>query len=193
MTRKTFNTLVDGTAFAGFLLLAASGVLMRYVLPPGSGRFATVWGLDRHAWGALHFWIAGALLAVLGLHLLLHWRWISVVVRGTPREASGRRAALGLVGILALLGLALAPLVSPVERRGRTAGTHGSVQDRTIRGPETLRRAAAARGLDPADILLRLGLPADAPVDEPLGPWLRLHGLSMHDLRQAVDALEEAN
>ena len=47
---------IRGLAFAGFVLLITTGVLMRYVLPPGSGRRAAIWGLDRHGWGDLHFW-----------------------------------------------------------------------------------------------------------------------------------------
>ena len=88
MRIPTRNFLVDALAFTVFVLLTASGVLMRYVLPPGSGRFTTVWGLDRHEWGSIHFWIAIGLLAALALHLFLHWRWIVYTIKGRRGRAT---------------------------------------------------------------------------------------------------------
>jgi hypothetical protein len=121
--RTTLNAVVDGLAFAGFVLLVATGVLMRWTLPPGSGRHTTVWGLDRHDWGAMHFWVSVALLAALAVHLVLHWRWIATVAsRGEGHERSRLRVALGLVALAALLALAVAPFVSPVEQAPRHDG-----------------------------------------------------------------------
>jgi amino acid transporter len=66
MERSTLNLSIDGFAFAGFVLLTTTGVLLRYVLPPGSGHYSTIWGLDRHEWGGIHFWIAVVFFSVLG-------------------------------------------------------------------------------------------------------------------------------
>ncbi len=121
MRRPTLNLLVDSVAFAGFVFLTTTGVLMRYVLPPGSGHHSVVWGLDRHDWGAIHFWIAAGFLCVLAFHLFLHWKWIVNAVRGRPREGSGARVGLGIVGLRAVVALAAAPLVSPVKKVDRGA------------------------------------------------------------------------
>lgn len=118
MNRPKLNFLIDVVAFIAFAFLTTTGVLARYMLPPGSGRYATLWGLNRHGWGDLHFWVAVLLLGLLALHLALHWRWILCIVRGQRSEASGPRVALGVVGIMGLLGLAAAPLLAPVERSG---------------------------------------------------------------------------
>jgi len=118
MRKPSLKFLIDGIAFAAFVLLAGTGVLMRYVLPPGSGHFLTLWGLDRHEWGRIHFWIAAAMMAALALHLLLHWRWVFCMIRGRPREGSGVRVALAIVGILGLIGLALSPFFGQVESEG---------------------------------------------------------------------------
>lgn len=123
MRRTTLNLIVDAVAFAGFVFMTASGVLLRYLLPAGSGHRTTVWELDRHAWGDVHFWMAVLLLAALSVHVLLHGKWIVCALRGTKREGSGLRLALGFVALLAVLGLAAAPLLSPIERAER--GRHG--------------------------------------------------------------------
>lgn len=123
MRKPAVNALVDVAAFAGFVLLTSTGVLLRYVLPPGSGHRTTIWGFDRHDWGELHFWISIAFLSVLAIHLLVHRRWIATVLRGQPREGSALRVALGVVGLLAILAAAAAPFFAEVEQ-GPARGRH---------------------------------------------------------------------
>jgi len=105
--------------------MTATGVVLRFLLPPGSGHRSRIWGLDRHDWGGVHYWTAVVLLAALSVHVLLHWKWIVHTVRGQGRERSGIRLALGLVGLVAILALAAAPLFSPVER-AEPAGRRGA-------------------------------------------------------------------
>jgi hypothetical protein len=119
MRRASLNAAVDAAAFALFAFLVTTGVLIRWSLPPGSGRRALVLGLDRHGWGDLHFWVAAAFLAVLSLHLLLHWRFLAGLLRGRAREGSSGRVGLGLLALGALVALALAPLCAPVEQTPR--------------------------------------------------------------------------
>ena len=118
MNRSGANLAIDAAAFAAFVFLTATGVLVRYVLPPRSGHFRTLWGLDRHEWGHVHFWTAVAFLAVLAVHLALHWRWIACMIRGRPREGSGVRVAMAAVGVLGLVGIAVSPFFASVEYGG---------------------------------------------------------------------------
>jgi len=193
MKRPNVNFIVDFLGFAGFVLLTATGVLMRYVLPPGSGHFTTIWGLDRHEWGSIHFWIAIAFLAVLACHLFLHWRWIVTLMRGRPREGSGARVALGTVGLAALLALAVAPFVSPVERVGErqhAPNPHSSEIEglESIRGFMTLAEVQEATGV-PADHILReLGLPPSVEHKERLGRLRTVYGFTIDDVRRIVQA-----
>ena len=193
MARPKVNFVVDSCGFAGFVLLTATGVLMRYVLPPGSGRFTTLWTLDRHGWGNIHFWLAISLLSVLVIHLFLHWRWIATVVKGRPREGSGARVALGTVGLFALLALAIAPFASPVERSGgelRAPGPHSSEREHSesIRGFMTFAEIEAATGVPADTIIEQLGLPPGISKDERLGPLKTTYGFSMEDVRRIVEA-----
>jgi len=127
--RITVTLTVDVLAFVFFVLLVATGLLTRYALPPGSGSLhgmgsrsagerpiTLVWGLTRHEWGDLHFYVAAALMGVLALHLFQHWRWIAARMRGQSGRGSGWRAALGIVGLVAILGIAAAPFLSPKEQ-----------------------------------------------------------------------------
>jgi hypothetical protein len=197
MKRPNVNFTIDCLGFAGFVLLTATGVLMRYVLPPGSGRSTTIWTLDRHEWGSIHFWIAIAFLAVLALHLFLHWRWIVTLMSGRPREGSGARLALGTVGLAALLALAIAPFLSPVERAGgelHTPGPHSSEQEGlgTIRGFMTLAEIQEATGVPVGHIIEELGLPADVQQDERLGRLKTTHGFAIDDVRRIVQIYQQS-
>ena len=137
VNKPTLNLIIDIAGFVCAVFLIVTGFLLEYTLPPGSGRLGTegfgpapgglqrpillLWGLSRHEWGNIHYWIAVSLMALLSLHLVLHWRWIAAMVKGKPKEGSGIRVALGILGLAALLALALAPFLSSTAHmpRGR--------------------------------------------------------------------------
>lgn len=196
MKRPNVNFAVDCLGFAGFVLLTATGVLMRYLLPPGSGHSTTIWTLDRHEWGSIHFWIAIAFLAVLAFHLFLHWRWIVALMSGRPREGSGARIALGTVGLAALLALAIAPFLSRVERAGgglRTPPPHSSKVEglESIRGSTTLAEVQEATGVPADHIIEKLGLPPGVEHDERLGKLRTAYGFTVDEVRQIVQTYRQ--
>lgn len=193
MKRPNVNFIVDFLGFSGFVLLTATGVLMRYVLPPGSGHSTTIWNLDRHEWGSIHFWIAIAFLTVLAFHLFLHWRWITTLMKGRPREGSGARVALGTVGLAALLALAVAPFLSSVERDGgehRRPTAHSSEVEglESIRGFMTLAEVEEITGVPAEHIIKELGLPSSVGHDERLGRLRTAHGFTINEVRRIVQA-----
>ncbi len=122
MKKSNLITLVDITAFISFIFVVSTGVLMRYVLPPRSGRSIEILGMSRHEWGDIHFYITFIFLVILSIHLFLHWKFIRGVLHGRIKEAGIYRFILGLVGLLAVLALAVAPLVAPKEHSDMTKG-----------------------------------------------------------------------
>lgn len=197
MNRTKLNFIIDVVAFAGFVVMTTTGVLMRYVLPPGSGHYATIWGLDRHEWGGLHFWIAVLFFSILALHLLLHWRWIVSVVTGRPRQGSALRAGLGIVGVAAVTMLSIAPLIAPVERdlsrEGAASLSAHRFEGISIRGSMTLREVEQATGVPAAYLIESLKLPATTSLDERLGVLKRGYGFEILDVREAVKAYNDSN
>ncbi len=65
MKRPKLNFFIDIIAFIAFVLLTTTGILMRYILPPGSGKHTLIWGMDRHEWGTIHFWISILFFSIL--------------------------------------------------------------------------------------------------------------------------------
>ena len=191
MKRTTINFTIDAVGFVGFVFLTTTGVLVRYVLPPGSGRRAVLWGMNRHEWGDLHFWIAIAFFCALGLHLFLHWRWIVHTVRGKPQEGSGVRFALGLVGILAVLAIAVTPFGGSVEQSG-TPGVQGggssalTHESERVRGRMTLIEIERKTGVPKAYLIEHLDMPKDVQLDEGVAKLGKSFGFDIDDVRRIV-------
>lgn len=207
MSRAKLNFIIDGLAFAGFVFLIATGFLVRYALPSGSGGsngvgtgsraadkpVTVLWGLTRHEWGDIHFWIALGLMIVLAVHLVLHWRWIVSVVRGRPREGSGIRVALGIIGVVALLIGAIAPFLSPKEQVPRsqlkeqleTLPMREGTEEH-IRGSMTLREVEHLTGTPVGHLVRELGLPQNISSDEQLGQLRRKYGFELEDVQRIV-------
>jgi hypothetical protein len=122
MKRATFISLIDVIGFIAFVFLSSSGILLYYLLPPGSGRWAQLWAMNRHEWGSLHLWLAVLFFVLMALHLFTHWRFIIGLFRGHIKEGERLRTALGILGLIAVLLLAMAPLVSTVEVSGDYGG-----------------------------------------------------------------------
>jgi hypothetical protein len=233
MKRTSLNFVIDALAFVAFLCLLSTGMVLQYQLPPGSGGrqgFGTghgasdrpvelLWGWTRHEWGQVHYWIAFVLMAVLTVHLFLHWRWIVGVVRGKPSDASPYRLVLGCVGLITVIFLTAIPLATTTatvsrgelqehpqlwqvqesndssvdratKREAAQEGDENSEVLRSIRGSMTLDEIARLSGTPVSRIVQTLGLPADTDPNDKAGRLLREHGLQMSDLRQALQQLD---
>jgi hypothetical protein len=202
MNRTKVNFVVDAIALIAFVFLTATGFLIYYTLPAGSGHFTQIWGLDRHEWGQIHFWIAIIILAALAIHVILHWRWIVSLVKGRPGEGSGYRVGLGILGIIMLTVLVLSPFFGIVERRTdihprkQRFNTQTFPQERSgsqrfpgnvyIRGYMTLQQVENQTGISYSIILNELGLPSDLSKNEKIGNLRRLYGFDMNELRNIV-------
>lgn len=196
MKRTKLNFIIDVVAFVGFIVLTTTGVLMRYILPPGSGRYSTIWSLDRHEWGGIHFWISFVFFLILALHLVLHWRWIVTVLSRRPREGSGLRVGLGIVGLITVIALSVSPLLTPVERDTSSKGGGPSFSSHesdevSIDGSMTLKQVEEATGVPASHIIESLNLPETISVEERLGPLKREHGFEIYEVREIIKEYED--
>ncbi len=89
MKKVTVNFWIDLISFITFLGLTVTGVVIRYVLPPGTGGrgkalsggrgtgdIKELLNMTRHEWGDIHFYIAIVFFILILLHIILHWQWI---------------------------------------------------------------------------------------------------------------------
>jgi hypothetical protein len=82
MNRTLANFVTDLLSFFAMCGALATGLLIKYILPPRSGGMGRggglmLWGWNRHDWGDLHFYFTLALLGLLLVHVTLHWHWVA--------------------------------------------------------------------------------------------------------------------
>jgi len=113
--------------------------VLRYICPRGAGAGRAVWGLPRHDWVEIHFYICAVFVALMLLHLILHWKWITHTLLGIGKPHARLRVLVALVLLAVLLGLAIVPFFGAqgeiLEKGGRSGG-HGL--DRGWRGGRLL-------------------------------------------------------
>ena len=92
MRKNTLNFSVDLLTALAILVMVATGLIMEFTLPPGSGsRGLVLWSMMRHEWGNIHFWASVALAGILILHVALHWAWVCGTIRRLVHGPSGER------------------------------------------------------------------------------------------------------
>jgi hypothetical protein len=120
MKRALLNIVIEAVSFVVFLSMISTGLLLKYVLPPGSGRVEmlfrggrfeksidTFLGLTRHEWGGIHFYLALSFLILLIMHLALHWNWIKAMTFGTQERPQSLRRRTITVSVIVVAILIL--------------------------------------------------------------------------------------
>lgn len=152
MNRGKMNYWVDvGIGIAG-LLSAVSGLVFLLPGDPTTG----VLGVSYQAWSSLHTWSSLAVIAGVGAHVVLHWKWMLAMTKhlfppAKPRQSGeavaeitraattgdlSRRAFLALGGAATLLAGAVV-----VGYRAISANAAGEAAETSLRGSQ-----AAATG-----------------------------------------------
>lgn len=189
MKRSKLNFIIDIVAFIAFLLLTTTGILLRYILPPGSGKHSTIWNLDRHEWGGIHFWISIVFFSILALHLFLHWRWIFSLIKGKSKKDDGKRkrSILGALGLIVVILLSITPLLTSVETDNSKKETHEtSIDDFEIKGSLTFNEIESLTKVPASYILEALKLPKTISKDEKLSSLKKAHGFEIKEVRKII-------
>jgi uncharacterized iron-regulated membrane protein len=209
MTRNTLNFVIDIITACLMGAMIATGLLLRLVLPPGSGGFSTLWGRSRHEWGDIHFYLALAIIGILVIHMALHWKWVCVTAlrcvpgcgtRSLPRAVMVN--VLGIVFALVLTGVFSTFVWSATDRvqtdRELSAGHLRHLADADdayvddanfIRGSTTLAEAADGLNISVEDAARALRISRADPSDMRLGELCREYRFSMHDARMRLLAV----
>ncbi|MCW5520321.1 DUF4405 domain-containing protein [Aureitalea sp. L0-47] len=198
MKRSRKNFVIDSLAFMFFLFLVSTGIILHYLLPHGSGGSRSIWGMSRHDWGDIHFYASIGFLAILAIHLILHWNWIVNLIRGKKRMASGRRSLLGLVGVFSIIAVAVSPLLSPIEgaKKSNVEAKHEkhiSEAESDINGSLTLGEVQSKTKVPVSYLIKELGLPESTSAETKLGKLKNQHGFSMDRVRMLIENYKPPN
>ena len=122
MKRNTLNFWIDLVSFCTFFALIVTGLVIYYVLPPcgnctgggcAEGEAAALSGFGRHDFGAVHFYLALATVALVVVHVCLHWTWVCHTVcqlAGLDVTSPQRCRLWGTLLLILLIALTIAAL-----------------------------------------------------------------------------------
>ena len=131
MNKSKINLIIDALLFLCVMAITGIGLLMKYVLLPGKETAAVygrkvdlfLFGMDRHAWGTIHFIIACVFLGLLTAHIVLHWNMIVSVYRRLIGSAVARRIVaitIFISGIFLVVSpFFVKPEIQKSERKGQ--------------------------------------------------------------------------
>jgi hypothetical protein len=133
MKKAKLNLIIDALLILALAAIAGIGLLMKTVLVPGYmrreiyGRNVELffWGLDRHQWGAIHFIISIVFIALILLHIVLHWQMIV----GTCRNLIPNRSVRWITALILLavtILLSVFPYFIKPKIGGQEDGDHHS-------------------------------------------------------------------
>jgi hypothetical protein len=80
------NWLIDAGLFTSALIATITGIYFLF-LPSGGYRggrnpyYGITILFDRHTWDDLHTWFGVAMIAIVAIHLTIHWRWIVTMTK----------------------------------------------------------------------------------------------------------------
>lgn len=141
--KPKWNLALDALIALAFLGTAVSGLVFFFDLA-GRGSGGTSWLLTRDAWRSLHDWFGLAMVTGVGIHLLVHWKWIlhaTLVQLGLKGRNPRRTSGTSSPELAAALG------ATPTGWRGTTYPrlTTGSGARCFLRSASHLRTTGSAR------------------------------------------------
>jgi len=114
-SRTALNFWTDLATGTAFTVLLGTASLMKWILPPGTCDDAGVktWlGHSRHWWGDIHFWVAMLMLALIVVHIWLHWSWVT----GTwGKLVGGLRSPMTWAALVLMAGFIAVPWLLPAQ------------------------------------------------------------------------------
>ena len=88
---RVANLALDALVLAAFMVVTVSGLLISGAVLPALGLYADGY----YFWDPLHAISAKALLALLLVHVVVHWKWLYNFVKKQNEAAHGRRGDTG--------------------------------------------------------------------------------------------------
>lgn len=185
--RRNLNFIIDAAAFILLAFMTTTGLIMKYNLPAGlCYKKHMIWGMQRHEWGDVHFWLAVAFFSLMAVHLFLHWRWIVSVAMGKPREGTAFRAALGILGLVGVVALSVAPFVSPETVDQTAKYTSQELATVPISAAMSLKDVEARTGVSVDYLMVELDIPETASPDTKLADLCVEYQFKIDDVKEIL-------
>lgn len=116
MKKVVLNFSINATMAICMSFILGTGLLIKYILISGQERWVKYGsnvelyflGMDRHQWGQVHFILGLVLIALLSVHIFLHWKSIKSVYKKLIKKSITKK-----IGALLFLFFCLALIIMP--------------------------------------------------------------------------------
>jgi len=208
MKKSDWQYLIDSLLFINIIGIVIIGFLLGLVIPEGpsvaeSSKY--FFGLHRHDWGHIHFYLSIAFTVLVIIHLIFSWKWIKAKAKQIFKNVW--RTSLILILFFALL----TPLLFwnfwpkyadtytdygpwqrnrdfPLESQGDTLHQEGEDYI-VVTGQITLADLEKATGIPTQSIIEKLDLPKRTKPDETIGQLRKRYGFQLLDVRDIITNL----
>lgn len=187
MKKTSLYLLVDVLMFIFLAMMSGLGLMIKYVLVPGSKRWdiygrnvdLSFLGMDRHGWGTVHLICAIFFIGLLVLHIILHWKClVNYVCRIVKTKAMAN--FLILMFAVMLFFLVIFPFMIELKLTEL-----GDGRDRFIHGYEQSQAASINLGRDAnKEAEEREANPATTTIRDDAG-----HDTEHHDIDPDIEVL----
>ncbi len=144
MNRLLINILIDLLAAVALTVMVATGIVIWFILPPGTSQTHSLWGLLRHEWGTIH--AAAAVLAARCANCHGDARAAARVRATTPEELAEPQAGIRWVAPGDPAGSRLFEVIGPGGATSRVAPVHQLEVGEVAILREWIRTLASASG-----------------------------------------------
>jgi len=215
MNESKVNFVIDALMFLCMAAILGMGLLMKFSLIPGKeilpkyGRNVglSLFGMDRHEWGTIHLAVGIVLIALLAVHIVLHWKMILTLYRRLIASRSARRVVATAFLIVCAILIAFPFLLeievqeikgarehraAPPAAEETKAPAEDAEESLNIKGYMTLNEVAETYSVPIEHLKTKLGLPQETPGDEKLGALRRSFGFKMTDVGRIIDEYRQS-
>ena len=200
MKKSSLNFWIDVITLSVLLAKIWTGLLIHFVLPSGQGRskWQFLWGMNRHDYGNIHFYLAIGMGVLVFVHIWLHWSWICSVFCDLFHFSHPHKKSQIIWGFCILLFLSVGCASSLLWANTQVTGAETSEEDYNsgplsgmqnhdrISGQTTLSEAAKLAGISLEEFSQNLGLPLGVNPHEQLGRLRKVYDFDIHDVRQII-------
>ncbi len=108
--KSTANRILNFLLWISACVLTSTGFALAFKLGRGpKNRGNELLTMDKHEWSDLHTWCSYLFVALLILHLALHWQWLWKVA------TKGHRLPM-LLGLASGILIVIVPLLLPIHK-----------------------------------------------------------------------------
>ncbi len=213
MRKNRLNFIIDVIMLLVMVVILSIGLLVKYMLPTGQEKWELYgenreflfMNLDRHQWGEIHYLLGIVLIALLILHILLHWKQIVCIytqwIKAKVLRILLAWAFLVIMVLIVLIPFIVKPQIGEDESHYRNKNNDLLIQEKKtgsldeehtysaidINGQMSLDQISKEYKIPCNELKKKLGIPVNISNDERIGRLRKQYNFSMQQIKDIIN------